>query len=112
MIPLRSLRFYDLVPGRSRKVAIHPVFDGQTFARVVDYPVIVAGWSRAVGREAGGRERRAWENNFSKKEQKYLRDVHNTLAVWYLSTGTPEQVMCDLRSLQLLRKAVEFFATL
>lgn len=113
MTPNHAADFFELRPASKARlpdVSMTPVFSGERFASLVEYPVLVSGWSHAVGPGSSGRVRRAWEAAFTSAERKELGRLHTSLKSWYLREGTPSRVLCDLTTLVLLRRAVHFFA--
>lgn len=84
-----------------------PVFSGAAFLRHVNYPVIVEMWEK----RKAGRVRRRWEAEFTPAERNSIARQYAKFYRWHLVTGTPEKVSLQLRTLQLLQRAVAFFAT-
>ena len=106
--PLPYLRLGD---PSEKSLELLPVFSGERFSQIVQYPVIVEVWDRVVGRGTGGRAKRAWLQQFSEAERRLLGHYHALFYRWYLCTGTPQKVAMKLPTLNLLLRAVEFFAT-
>lgn len=87
---------------------LRPVFSGEEFLKVVNYPVIVEMW----GRTKFGRGKRAYLAQFSATERATLSRYHGAFYRWHLVTGAPDRVMLSLKTLLLLQKLVAFLAGL
>lgn len=95
----------DETPNRS--FSLLPVFSGEAFRQAVQYPIIVEMWEKRLY----GRVKRAWLATFTEKERNKISRYHAKFHRWHLVTGTPEKVSCQLKTLELLKRAVHFFAT-
>ncbi len=85
-----------------------PVFTGEQFKKIVVYPVIVEAWDK----KKNGRRKRQWLKDFTDAERKKIGTYYGRFYRWYLVTGTPKHVMCQLNTIELLKKAVNFFASI
>lgn len=96
------------------KLTLAPIFDGTTFQKLVQFPIIVEMWGRLRpnGRRLCGRVGRAFEQQFTKAERRKIGGWYNRFHRWYLVTGTPEKIVLRLDTLTLLQRAVQFFATI
>lgn len=94
-----------------RPVVLSPSFSGPAFCRAVAYPCIVERWDRVVGPGAYGSKRRAYQAEFTETERRVISKWHTRFYRWHLVTGTPLRVVLKLATLQLLQRAVNFFAT-
>lgn len=104
-----NLALMDTIPEQS--VALLTVYSGEEFARLVQYPIIVEMWDKVV-RIQNGSKKRAWLAAFDEAERKLISHYYNTAFYkWYLHTGTPQHVSIKFATLQLLQRAVHFFAT-
>lgn len=83
-----------------------PVFSGTAFGSAVNYPLIVESWSK----KQSGRQKRRWQAEFTPAERRTLQKYYGKFYDWYLRTGTPRRVSLRLGTLQLLLRAVAFFA--
>jgi hypothetical protein len=92
----------------SKGLALQPVFTGRAFLDVVNYPVIVEMWEKVKY----GRHRRRWLAEFTQAERNKIACYHGRFYRWHLVSGTPDRVACRLSTLQLLQRAVAFFATI
>lgn len=91
-----------------------PVFSGDRFIQVINYPVIVEMWKHLFvngNRKIGGRIGRAFKEQFTEAERKTISKWHTKFYRWYLVTGTPKRVALRLSTVELLQRAVHFFAT-
>lgn len=105
--PQRASAFEMLdPPDISRMVILQPVFRGDVFRQVVDYPVIVEAWHK----RNVGRHRRRWLAAFTPAERKKISLYHGRFHRWYLVSGTPNSVQIRFQTIALLRRAVQFFA--
>jgi hypothetical protein len=91
-----------------RDMSFSPVFSGDAFRRAVAYAVIVEGWEK----KNAGRVKRAYHAAFTPAERKTLGRWHYCFYRWHLATGTPRRVMLRLKTLTLLRRAVNFFGSI
>jgi hypothetical protein len=89
-------------------VKLLPVFSGDKFKEIVNYPIIVESWDK----KKSGRVKKLWLQQFSDAERKKISGYHARFYRWYLVTGTPERVSVNLTTIELLKKAVHFFATI
>ena len=97
----------QLEPGEF-SVGLWIAIEGDLFRQVVDYPVIVEAWRR----KDGGRVKREWFAQFTQAERNLISRYHAKFYRWYLVTGTPRKIVFrKIRTLQVLQKAVNFFAT-
>jgi len=96
------------------KLTLAPIFDGPTFQKAVQFPIIVEMWDklRPNGRRLCGRIGRAFEKQFTKAERRKIGGWYNRFYRWYLVTGTPSKIVVRLDTLTLLQRAVLFFATI
>jgi len=87
-------------------------FERDELQETFQYGCMVEMWDRVVGRCASGSKRRKYKEAFTDKERKFISNWHTRFAKWHLVSGPPEQVYFkDLRSVDLLRRATYFFAT-
>jgi hypothetical protein len=81
---------------------------GDVFKAAVNYPIVVEGWER----RKSGRVKREWMKQFTESERSLISRYYAKFYKWYLVTGTPDKVMFRKTStLNLLKRAVEFFAS-
>ena len=83
-----------------------PTLSGKQFQDLVQYPVIVESWDK----KNFGKGKRAWEFEFSGREQQIIARWHSDFKQWYLREGIPERIYCSLATVTLLRRACKFFA--
>ncbi len=107
MGPLNSLPTYLL--DSSRRVVFR--FTAEQIS-ATGFPVIVEGWEKCVGRSAGGRQRRAWEAEFTKAERRKASRLHTKLRCWYLRSGVPQQTLMGLQTYRFIQRLASFFGTL
>jgi len=98
--------FAQLDPNNCAGVELLPVFSGVAFLAAVAYPVLVEMWEK----KKSGRVKRAWLATFTEAEREKIGRYHARFHRWHLVTGTPHHVSCRLATLQLLQRAVNFFA--
>lgn len=110
--PAEAYADLDLV--EDRQLSIRLVFKGDVFGWVVNYPLIVEMYDKAVNRSGRtvARIRNAYRTTFSKSERAKLSTYHTKFRRWYLVTGTPRQVAVHAATIRLLQKAVVFFGTI
>lgn len=101
--PLGELDAFESQAG----LDLLPVFSGEKFREAVNYPIIVEMWDK----KKAGRVKRAWEKEFTSGERNKIARYYGKFYKWHLTTGTPKRVALRLNTLQLLRRAVHFFAT-
>lgn len=89
-------------------VSLIPTFSGEEFARRVAYPVIVEAWDH----KNYGRGKRGWLTTFDENERKLISSYYAKFYKWYFVKGTPRKVTCRLKTVNLLQRAVNFFATI
>jgi hypothetical protein len=94
-----------------RPMTLLPVFTGEAFARLVQYPIIVEMWDKIAGKNAGGRRKRAYLAEFDEGQRRLISYWYTRFYRWHLTTGTPQRVVMRLATLQLIQRAVHFFAT-
>ena len=85
-----------------------PVFSGEKFREVCPYPVIVESWEKRLH----GSGRRRYRAEFTEKERATIARWQTKFEGWYLRTGTPKRVIIEPSTLRLLRRAVDFFASI
>lgn len=98
----------DAIAGKRADFELLPVMLGETFRRIVQYPVIVESWEKAKF----GRGKREWEKQFNQAERRKIASYHGRFHRWHLVSGTPDHVSLQLGTLRLLIRAVQFFATI
>ena len=91
---------------RDARVQLLAVFSGEEFLRQVQYPILVETWRK----KDAGRVQRAWLKTFTDAERKTISSYYARFYKWHLVSGTPANVSCRLATLQLLQRAVQFFA--
>ncbi len=107
--PQPAPEFHMMDPDDDTKlVELLPVMTGEVFGRLVNYAVIVEGWDK----RKLGRQRRAWEKEFTSAERNKIGRYYGRFYRWHLVSGTPLRVSCRLNTLHLLQRAVNFFATI
>lgn len=89
-------------------LSLMPICSGEVFKKLVNYPVIVECWEK----KKYGRVKREWEKKFTKAERNKIARYYGRFYRWHLVSGTPKRVSLRLSTLQLLKKAAEFFATI
>lgn len=100
----------DAIP--SAPITFMPIFKGEFVRENLQYPIVVEMWDKVVGRSAGGRMKRAWLSQFTEPERKIISRYHTVFYRWHLVTGTPERIAMRLNTWELLKRAVNFFATI
>ncbi len=83
-----------------------PVFSGEKFRELVAYPIIVERWAI----KGCGRGKRRWLAEFTAVERKKISKYYGRFYRWYLVSGTPDRVSMRLSTLELLQRAVAWFA--
>lgn len=106
--PQLAEEFHLMEPCRTGGLQLLPVMSGETFGKLVAYPVIVEMWQR----KKSGRHQRAWLRDFTETERNTLSRYYGRFYRWHLISGTPHHVACQLRTLELLQRAVNWFASL
>lgn len=109
LCPQEPDEFVDMNQQVTRNVAVMVTYSGDAFQRFVAYPVIVEAWDR-VGR--CGSKRRKYNAAFTEAERRLLTAYHGRFYRWYLVSGSPRRVACRLKTLQMLKRAVDFFASI
>jgi len=104
--PPEEFHMMDRTDGGA--IELLPVMTGETFGKLVSYSVIVESWEK----KNFGRHKRAWLAAFTEAERNKIGRYYGRFYRWYLVTGTPRRVSCRLNTLQLLQRAVNFFAGL
>ena len=107
--PEHRTEFEDLDSSMnsSKAVAFVMTIRGDEFARTFPYAVIVEMWDKTKY----GRVRREWQKQFSEAARKLISTWHTKFRKWHLQTGMPERVAIRPTTMELLRKALNFFAT-
>lgn len=100
--------YEELDVPRAAKISMRPTFSAEGFCEQVDYPIIVQAWEW----KRYGRGRRRWLSTFTEAERDKIGKWQARFSRWYLVEGTPRRVALSFESLSLLKKAVEFFATI
>ena len=73
-------------------------------------PVIVESWDKV---KSSGSKKRSWLAEFTEEERAYLSVMHKNFYRWYLVTGLPDHfVFRKVQSIELIKKAVNFFASI
>jgi hypothetical protein len=103
--------FVQLDEDAERPCVLMPTFTGDKFRELVQFGIIVERWAKAVGPGSGGKIRREWLKQFTEAERKLIGYYQQMFARWHLATGTPRKIQMNLKTLQLLQRAVHFFAT-
>lgn len=88
--------------------SLRPVFGGEQFKALVNYPVMVEMWEKVKN----GRNRRAYHALFTPAERKVIAGYRTRFYRWHVVTGTPRRVCCYLSTITLLQRAVAFFGGL
>ena len=100
---------FNMMDGFDNKpMRLVPVFTGEEFIKVICYPVVVEAWDK----KKSGRYKRQWLKEFTDAERKKIGSYHGRFYRWYLISGTPKHVTCQLNTIELLKRAVNFFASL
>ena len=89
-------------------VTIKTEFSGEFFQSQVAFPVILEGWDRRNQGQTG----RAYITEFSDEERKRLEEYYPIFYRWYFVQGTPQKVTINLRDMDLLKRAANFFGTI
>jgi len=97
----------DIEELGDRSLGLMPTFSGQLFQQQVQYGVIV---EIAYGRGLGGSQKRRYWAEFTEQERKLIAKWVSKFYRWHLVTGTPKRVQLRLTTLQLLQRAVAFYA--
>ncbi len=97
------------VPGRAAKpVLVVPSYSAEAFGKLVAWRVIVEMFPRS----RHGRGRRAYRAEFSGAEQDKIAGWYAAFYRWHFTTGAPERVRVKCQTLDLLRRASNFFGGL
>lgn len=83
-------------------------FSGDFINQILGYPVIVEAWDK----RDQGRVGRAYREAFNEEERRAIGAMYPAMYSWYLRTGIPQRVGMRLRTLQLLQRAANFFASI
>lgn len=94
----------DAAPG---DLVLRTILSHDLFRKQVCYGVIVECWEH----KKAGRVRRLWNEQFTQAEQKLVSKYHTTFRDWVLGKGPPARVAVELKTIELLQRAVNFFAT-
>jgi hypothetical protein len=89
-------------------VQLLPVYTGDAFKRLINYPVMVEMWEKAKS----GRVKRAWLEQFTDAERRTVSRYYARFYRWHLVTGTPHRVSCRMKTFKVLQRAVNFFASI
>lgn len=108
LAPQRGEAFNMMDTPTNNKLDFYPVFSGAEFRSIVSYPVIVEGWDK----RKHGRVGRAWIKEFTQAERNKIGKYYGRFYRWYLISGTPDRVLCKLNTVLLLKRVVNFFATI
>lgn len=98
--------------GRPAPMVLMPVFSGEEFIRQVCFPVVVEMWKHVEGRSVVGRVKRAYHKEFNEKERAAITRWHKKFERWHLVTGTPIRIMMRMKTLEFLKRVVDFFGTI
>lgn len=98
----------DKVDTGQNGMKLLPVFSGEAFQAAVAFPVIVEAWDK----KNSGRRQREWLQAFTQAERNKLGKFHRRFYRWYLVTGVPKRVSVNMATLELLQKAVNWFASI
>lgn len=112
MCPDARSEFAELDDPGDADVTLRTAFSGEFFAKLVPYGVIVEGWGKVRKQGGSGRVRRAFEAAFTQAERNKLAGWHGRFYRWLVIEGTPARVACRLSTVDLLRRATDFFATI
>jgi len=82
-------------------------FSHDKFIRLVNYPVIVEAW----GKQKNFRGKRLWLEKFTEEERQLIGKYYKRFHGWYLVGGPPPCVLIRMQTLDLMQRAVDFFAT-
>lgn len=117
--PVRNTWAMDMSPKRQEPLGeldafssessldLLPVFSGERFLKVVNYPIIVEMWEK----KKSGRVKRAWEKEFTDAERTKVARYYGRFYRWHCITGTPKRVALRASTITLLKRVVQFFAT-
>lgn len=105
--PESPAEFADLdFTSDGRPVRVRVSLSGDVFAKTVQYPIIVEAWEK----KKVGRHKRRWEAEFTQAERNKIASYHGRFYRWYLVTGTPRRIQIQPKTIELLQRAVNFFA--
>lgn len=107
MQPRSPDEYASLEDGYRGEVELMPTFTGRAFSRAVAYGVIVEMWEKTKF----GRVRREFHKAFTQAERNKIGRYHGRFYRWLLVSGVPDRVTCRMGTLELLRRAVAFFAS-
>lgn len=108
MDPQPVEEFHAMDSPRDSRFQLLPVMSGDMFLQTINYPIVVEMW----GKKNFGRNKRRWLSEFTEPERDKISRYHERFYRWHLISGTPKQVSCRLGTLDLLIRAVDFFASL
>lgn len=106
MDPEPAEEFHMMDPRSDAGMSLLPVWSGQKFLELVNYPIIVEMWEK----KKFGRVQRRWLAEFTDAERNKISRYYGRFYKWHLVAGVPHHVSCQLDTLQLLQRAVAFFA--
>ena len=69
--------------------------------------IIVENWRRIDG----GKGKRKYKEEFTDQERDKIRRLYNTFYKWHLVRGVPEKHVFKTETINLIKRAVNFFAT-
>ena len=110
MSPQKSIQFVSLDEILNKKQSdfnLRPTFTNYSFGEYITYSIIVESWEK----KKYGRIKRSYLQKFDEKERQKLTKIAAKLYKWYFISGTPKNVQLSIGTIQLLQKAVDFFAT-
>lgn len=91
---------------RDTNVMVMLALSTTQFIRTIPYPVIVEMWDK----KSFGRNKRRWLNTFDESQRSTISRWHTKFHKWHLVTGAPEKIAIAPSTLELLQRAVAFFA--
>lgn len=73
----------------------------------LQYPIIVERWDK----KNDGKLKRLFKQEFTTKERQKLYELQKLFHNWYLVKGTPKMKQFNPNTVDLIKRAVHFFAT-
>lgn len=111
LAPQRNARMDEIETDEEREadrpVTLRLCVSGDLFTQAVPYGCVVERWEYCKF----GKGRRAWLKAFTDAERAAIGRLHVRMHKWHLVTGTPQTVVCSTKSLDLMKRACAFFAS-
>ena len=87
-------------------------YERDEISRTFQYGCMVEVWDHVVGRGASGSKRRKYHAAFTEAERRTISQYHTQFYKWYSVTEPPDHIYFRKSvTVDLLKRAIEFFAT-